>query len=195
MNVRSVEKLTDEKWLNLFAATYENRGHTVRWVFASRRPDPHAGPPGAPPGDAVLIVPVLRNPGEPPRLVLVREFRVPVGDFVVSFPAGLLEPGEPLEETVRRELHEETGLELAHIKRITQPLFTSGGMTDETVAFAFVEARGTPDPHHLPEQSEDIEVLLLDHAGVCRLCDDPGVRMDAKAWAVLYLYRQLGTLE
>ena len=192
MNVRKVEKLTDEKWLNLFAATYENRGHTGRWVFASRRPDPPAGRPA---GDAVLIVPLLRNPGEPARLVLIREFRVPVGDVVLAFPAGLLEEGEPLEETVRRELREETGLEVAQIKRVTQPLFTSGGMTDETVAFAFVDARGAPDPQHLPEQSEDIEVLLLDHAEVCRLCDDPAVRMDAKAWAVLYLYRQLGKLE
>src|SRR5438094_1145670 len=148
MNVRKVEKLTGEKWLNLFAADYENRGHAGRWVFASRRPDPHAGRPA---GDAVLIVPVLRNPGEPPRLVMVREFRVPVGDFVLAFPAGLLEEGEGLEETVRRELHEETNLEVAQIKRITQPLFTSGGMTDEAVAFAFVDARGTPDPHHLPE--------------------------------------------
>src|SRR5919108_4221773 len=98
MKITKVEKLTDEKWLNLFAATYENRGHTGRWVFASRRADPHAGRPA---GDAVLIVPVLRNPGQPPRLVLIREFRVPVGDVVLAFPAGLLEEGEPLEETVR----------------------------------------------------------------------------------------------
>ena len=192
MNIQKVEKLTDEKWLNLFAATYENRGHTGRWVFASRRPRPHAG---GPPGDAVLLVPVLRNPGEPPRLVMVKEFRVPVGAFVYSFPAGLLEPGESLEETVRREMHEETGLEVVAIKRVTQPLFSSSGMSDESVAFAFVDVRGTPDPDHLPEQSENIQVLLLDHAGVCRLCDDTSLLMDAKAWAVLYLYRQLGKLE
>jgi ADP-ribose pyrophosphatase len=192
MKVTKVEQLTGEKWVNLFAATYENRGHTGRWVFASRRPRP---PAGAARGDAVLIVPVLRNPGEPPRLVLIREFRVPVGDVVLAFPAGLLEEGEPLEETVRRELREETGLEVAAIKRVTQPLFTSSGMSDESVAIAFVDALGKLDPGHLPEQSESIEVLLADHAEVCRLCDDTGLRVDAKTWPILYLYRQLGKLE
>ena len=63
MRITSVEKLTDERWLNLVAATYENRGRTGRWLFASRRQRPGEGGP-----DAVLMVPILRNPGEPPRL-------------------------------------------------------------------------------------------------------------------------------
>jgi 8-oxo-dGTP pyrophosphatase MutT (NUDIX family) len=33
------------------------------------------------------------NPGEPARLVLVREYRVPVGGYVMGFPAGLIDPG------------------------------------------------------------------------------------------------------
>ena len=37
-----------------------------------------------------------------------------------------------------------------------------------------------------------LEVVLLDFAEVCRLCDDRTARIDAKAWATLYLYQQLG---
>ena len=191
MRILDLHKLTDEKWLNLFAATFEHHGHTGRWLFASRRAEPQKGP-GA--GDAVIIVPILRMPGEPPRLVLEKEFRVPVGDYVYGFPAGLLEPGESVEECVRRELREETGMEVVRFKRVTPPLYSSSGLTDESAAMAFVDVRATPESLPKLEASEDIEVLLLDHAGVCRLCDDTGVRIDAKVWTTLYLYQQLGQL-
>src|SRR5262249_22534806 len=64
MKILKVEKLTDERWLNLFSATYEHNGHNGRWVYASRKP---ASVPGGPP-DAVVIVPVLHAEGQPPRL-------------------------------------------------------------------------------------------------------------------------------
>jgi ADP-ribose pyrophosphatase len=190
MQISNVRKLTDERWLNLFSADYDNNGHAGHWVFASRKQQPHTGRSG----DAVVIVPVLRNPGEPARLVLIREFRVPVGDYVIGLPAGLIDPGEDAEQTVRREVREETGLEVSRIERITPPLFSSAGLTDEAAAMAFVEVRGDPAAGPKLEPSECLEVMFLDHEQVCRLCDDGAPNVDAKAWMVLYLYQRLGTL-
>jgi ADP-ribose pyrophosphatase len=191
MRILKVEKLTDEKWINLFAADYEHKGHQGRWVFASRKASPHTGEFR---GDAVIIVPILRMPGEPPRLVMEKEFRVPVGDYVIGLPAGLLEPGEAVEDTVRREMLEETGMEVVVIKRITQPLYSTSGLSDESAAMAFVDVRTTEKTQPTLEASEDIELILLDFAGVCRLCDDATVRIDAKAWTTLYMYQQFGAL-
>lgn len=190
MQIKNVEKLTNERWINLFAAQYQHNDHAGRWVFASRKAKPHSGRSA----DAVLIVPVLRNPGEPARLVLIREFRVPVGDYVIGLPAGLIEDGESVESTVRRELKEETGLELARIERVTAPLFSSSGLTDEAAAMAFVEVRGDPAAGPCLEPSECLEVLILDYEQVCKLCDDPSPNIDAKAWTVMYLYQRLGSL-
>ena len=190
MQIKRIEKLTNERWLNLFAADFEHKGHEGRWVFASRQAKPHSGRHC----DAVLVVAVLRNPGEPARLVLVREFRVPVGGYVIGLPAGLIDPGESVEETVRREVLEETGLEVTAIERISPPLFSTSGMSDEATALAFVEVRGTSEGRQQLGASEDLEVLLLDFEQVCRLCDDREVNIDVKAWMVLYLYRQLGKL-
>ena len=67
MQIKRVEKLTNERWLNLFAADFEHNGHAGRWIFASRRANPHSGRHC----DAVLMVAVLRNPGEPARLLAV----------------------------------------------------------------------------------------------------------------------------
>ena len=188
MNILSLEKLTDEKWLNLYAARYEHNGHTGRWVFASRRAKPHQGRAC----DAVLIVAVLHEPDRPPRLVLEKEYRVPVGSYVYGLPAGLLEPGESLETTVRRELREETGLEVTTFRRVTPPLYSSSGMTDEAAAMAFVDARTTPERKQQLEGSEVIEVLLLDQEQVGRLLADEGTAFDAKAWMACYLFHQLG---
>src|SRR5262249_36320193 len=140
----------------------------------------------------VLIVPVLRNPGAEPRLVLVKEFRIPVGDYVIGVPAGLIEPGEAIEDAIRREVREETGFEVTAIKRVTQPLYASSGLTDEAAAMAFIDVRGEPGSAQALEATEDIEVLLLDYEGVSRLCDDTTVRIDAKAWAILYGYLMVG---
>jgi ADP-ribose pyrophosphatase len=195
MNIRKVEKLTDEKWVNLFAAEFENRGHTGRWVFASRKATPRAmASDEEHRADAVIMVPILREEGEPDRVVMVREYRIPVGGRVYSFPAGLLEEGEGIEETARREVREETGFEVTAFRRVTPPLFPSSGLSDESVALAFVEVRRVPGGKPSPDRSESIEVLLLDHAEVCRLCDATDLNVDAKAWTVLYLYQQLGRL-
>ncbi len=191
MKILHVEKLTAEKWLNLFAAEYEHNGHKGRWIFASRLPQPY---PAENRADAVLIVPLLKSAGQPTRLVLLKEFRVPVGDYVYGLPAGLLEPGESLEEAVHREIAEETGLQVLSIKRFSPPLYSSSGMTDESAPLAFVDVVAPVGSKQTLEASEDIEVVLLDYPQACQLCDS-NVRINAKAWTVLYLYQQLGKFD
>jgi ADP-ribose pyrophosphatase len=192
MKILQIEKLTSEKWINLFATSYEHNGHTGRWVFATRQEKPYSGNRA---GDAVVIVPILVAEGQPNRLVLEKEFRVPVGDHVYGFPAGLLEKGESVEESVRREMLEETGFDVIRYKRITPALYSTSGLSDESAAMAFIDVCSTPQSKQALEASEDIEVLLLDHAQVCQLCDNRSVCLDAKAWTILYMYQQLGRLE
>lgn len=201
MHIQKIEQLTHEKWLNLYAAAFEHHGHKGRWVYASRNPQPahQSGETPIPPAQAVVIVPVLRSPEMggnegSTRLVMVREFRVPIGDYIFAFPAGLVDAGESIEDTARRELREETGFEVAAIHRVTQPLYSSSGLTDEAVSVIFVDARATPQTQPKLGDGEDLQVVLLDFADICRLCDDRSIRIDAKAWMILYCYQQLGRL-
>jgi len=191
MEILNLEKLTDEKWLNLFAATFRHGGKTGRWVYASRNAEPRKSAHEA---TAVVIAPMLHEEGQPPRLVMIREFRVPIGDYMFALPAGLFEPGESLDEVIRREIHEETGLELVRVKRISPPLYSTAGLTDEAVALAFVDVRRLEGGQQKLEAGEEIEVCLLDWAQVSALVDS-SVRIDAKAWCLLYHYQQLGRLE
>jgi ADP-ribose pyrophosphatase len=58
---------------------------------------------------AVMVIPLLFDADGSPRLVLERQFRYPVGEVMIEFPAGKLDPGEDRLACARRELAEETG--------------------------------------------------------------------------------------
>jgi ADP-ribose pyrophosphatase len=190
MHISNIQKLTKERWINLYAARFEHNGHKGRWLFASRRSKLQ----DAVAGDAVVIVPVLKKPRRKPRLVVIKEYRVPVGGYLYALPAGLMEEGEDVEQAARRELLEETGLTLTKVKRISPLLYSSAGLTDESAHLIYVDAALTPGVKPTLEPSEVLETLFLDYASVCKLCDDAHVRFDVRAWTVLYHYQQLGKI-
>jgi 8-oxo-dGTP pyrophosphatase MutT (NUDIX family) len=67
------------------------------------------------------------------RVLLVRQYRHPVGGYLWELPAGLLDrPGEPALDAARRELAEETGT-TARLWHTLVELHTSPGMTSERV--------------------------------------------------------------
>lgn len=58
---------------------------------------------------AVMVIPMLQDANGAWRVVLERQFRYPVGEVMIEFPAGKLDAGESVFTCARRELLEETG--------------------------------------------------------------------------------------
>ena len=142
VNILRTHKLTDLPHLNLYRTHYEDRnGDPKDWVFASRQAPPRLMSGQWETPDAVVIVPyhVSRH-----KLVIIEEFRVVLGGYQYGFPAGLMDAGETVVETCRRELFEETGLSVHRILRQSPPVYSSSGITDEAVSMVFVECDGTP---------------------------------------------------
>ena len=185
-----LSKLTDCKWVNLFEVDYARKKQSRGcWIMCSRNDEPISGVSRA---DAVVIVATIDTDGEK-KLVVTKEFRVPIWDFEYGFPAGLIDDGEDVETTVARELKEETGLELVRIRHISTPVFSSAGLTDESCHMVLVEARGQASDKWLDE-TEDIEVLLLDVEGIRDLLASDK-KIAAKAWGLLYHYSQIGQID
>ncbi|MEA4971753.1 hypothetical protein SDC9_102743 [bioreactor metagenome] len=76
------------------------------------------------------------------RVLLIREFRMGVNNYVYSFPAGLIDAGETPIEAARRELREETGMEITEIKTVLKPSYSCTGITDEKTVIVFCEVIG-----------------------------------------------------
>ena len=178
----SFRKLTDLKWLNIFEVFFRDRqGHRRSWMVATRQQSPKCATGRFDKPDAVVIVARHRRQN---KLVVNREYRVALGGDEYAFPAGLVDDNETVEDAVRRELREETGLTVARILSVSPPVYSSAGMTDESVSMAFVECEGEVTTA-ANEGTEQIEPLLLSTEEVAHLIRDPSKKFDAKAWLVM----------
>ncbi len=191
MEIRSANKLTDLKWLNMFEVAYvDKNGRSRLWQIVSRAKEPKCVTGKFKVPDAVVIVPFHTTEN---KLVITREYRVPLADFEYGFPAGLVDEGETIEQAARRELKEETGLDVVRFVGISPPIYSSAGMTDESVAMVYVECEGKPSTAR-NTGSELIEVELISRSQASRLCKNPTLKFDAKAWFVLSGFAEHGRL-
>lgn len=103
---------------------------------------------------------------EADRLVLVRQYRHPVGERLWELPAGLLDvAGEAAPAAAARELQEEAGL-AAGSWSVLVDLLTSPGMTDEAIRiFLARDLRPVERPAGIDEEAEmTLERVGLDEA-------------------------------
>jgi 8-oxo-dGTP pyrophosphatase MutT (NUDIX family) len=110
---------------------------------------------------AALVIATMKRSG---KIVLVRQFRPPLSAYSLEFPAGLIDPGEKIEDAAARELHEETGYS-CHILWHTGECSTSPGMCSEKVAMVYAEIDEDALENIAHKQdlqdNEDIEVMLV----------------------------------
>lgn len=128
--------------------------------------------------DAVAVVP-LTTDGE---VVMLRQYRHPVGRYELEIPAGLLDvEGEAEAEAAQRELVEEIGMTAGTLERLTR-FWNSAGWSDEaTTVFVGRDLRpAAPDDDFVPEGEEaDMQVLRVPLAEAVALVRS-GAITDAK---------------
>ena len=166
---RPPKKLTNEKFVNLYSLAHVTSTRASQWIFASRKSPEFAGTVSA---DGVVIIAVVPTAaGE--RLLVTREFRLPIDCHELSLPAGLIDDGESIETAAARELHEETGMTLTKIFHISPPVASSAGLSDECVCLLYGEAEGTL-ARDFQTEHEDIEARLLSLDDVRTILRAPG---------------------
>ena len=121
-------------------------------------------------------------------LLLVRQFRHPVGKLLLEVPAGGIDPGEEPVESVRRELQEEIGYFPKKIERLCGFYSTPGYCTEYLHCFL---ATDLVRSRLVAEDTEDIELVRVPTEEIPRLIAS-GEICDAKSIAALltFLFRQ-----
>ena len=210
INKEKIETLYENRFLKCFDLQYAEGKH---YYVASRRgkEDLVAGKADdefrSMLPDAVTIAVVLHLPGNDTRLLMSYEYRYPVGQFLLSPVAGLLDPDDrasdnPLVNAAVREIREETGLTVKESDRVyvlNPCAFSTPGMTDESNAFLCAEitlenldelnqngAEGS-------ELFDGFELLDREHAQeIFRTGrDDHGNFYSLAAWMVLSIFLSL----
>ena len=180
-HILSVEKKTDNRFLNMYDLQYENKvGGQGIYHIASRgasieelKLKTHKNKP-----DGVIIY-ALYGPKRD-KVVMVRQYRFSVDDYVYEFPAGLVDAGETYGQAGARELKEETGLDFTPVKAdemYSKPLFMTIGMTDESCATVYGYASGKISKEGL-EDNEDLEVIIADRKEVRRILKEENVSIN-----------------
>ena len=172
--IKGIRKQTDNRFLNLYEldATFRD-GSRAPYYVASRRKDAESlkAATGDRHADGVILYGVYGEQKD--KVVLVRQYRYPLGDYVYEFPAGLVEPGEDMLEAGIREMQEETGLNFIPVQT-ARPFFTTIGMTDESCGTVFGYCSGEPSVAG-QEGTEDIQVVLADREECKRILKEENV--------------------
>ena len=176
--INSIKKQTDNRYVNLYNVKATSVHDTpVNYFVASRAKDVDSlkittrrNDP-----DGVIIYAIYGETHD--KVVLIRQYRYTLGDYIYEFPAGLVEPDENYHEGAIRELYEETGLSLSPIQvpdAYQKPYFTTVGMTDESCATVYGYASGAISTK-AQEDTEEIEVVLADRQEVKRILKEEKV--------------------
>ena len=163
--INSIKKVTDNRFLNLYHMDVnDTKGKQFNYYFVSRNDTENLkiktrklNPEG------IVIYAVTKE--ATPRLVLIKEYRYPLDDYIYALPAGLVDAGETPGEAAAREMLEETGYAFTEYTGgeacFRRPFLMGPGFTDEasSAVFGYVDLEDCCPER---ESSEDIEVLLAD---------------------------------
>lgn len=142
--------------------------------------------------DGVLIYALYGEKQD--RVVLIRQYRYSIGDYIYEFPAGLVDQGEDFRQAGIRELKEETGLTFHPIdvdSMFSRPYYTTIGMTDESCAAVYGTATGTISNDGL-EDTEEIQVVLADREEVLRILKEEQVALVCAYHLMHFLHSEPG---
>lgn len=163
------------------AYTLEDGSDKV-YEIISRKKNLHlTGELGRTKPDAVVII-ATDDLGE--RILLNKEFRMAVNEWVYSFPAGLIEPGETYLECARRELFEETGLELYEVDDFIEASYSAVSFGNEKNVCIVGKAKGEFQASSSP--SEEIVCGFFDRGEVRELLKTAAFAARTQAYCYLW---------
>ncbi|MCR4562324.1 MAG: NUDIX hydrolase [Bacilli bacterium] len=191
-HLKDIKQETNHPFLNYYTLTYEvekeDGSHIYEYYMCSRKDiaslraktHEYAKP------DAVFIPMYHIDEKGTLRLLLTKQFRPPIGDYVISFSAGLIDQGEDVLEAAKREAKEEVGAEIDDLELWGGPAPTSSGLSDEcnSIVLARIVSFGDREL----EEYEDIDSMFIPIDEAVKMVYDPDSRMSFIAkLTVLYL--------
>lgn len=196
--IKEIRQMTQNRFLNMYElsmlsdtekeSTYyvSSRAKEIKDLKISTRENK---------ADGVIIYSIYKDEKDgKEKVVLIRQYRCPIDDYIYEFPAGLVDEGEDYKMAGERELKEETGLDFEAIDApdmYSKPFFTTVGMTDESCGTVYGYASGVPSKAG-QEETEEIEIVLADREEVKRILKEERVAIMCAYMLMHFLRAQEG---
>ena len=166
MEFKRIRKIHEGKFITRYDVDYvtaEGHSKTYEIISRNRNIETLDDLQNKKPDSVVMIL--TDESGE--RILVNREYRMAMAQWMYNFPAGLIDPGDCPEESARRELREETGLTLTRIDDILDNSYSAIGFSNERNICVFGTAAG--EFHKSSSDAEEIvpgwytkdEILML----------------------------------
>jgi len=182
MQLIGFEKVKDGKYLKNYELTYLNKaGKEKKYEIVSHSDIRDVTDVGKRVSGVSIVVTAEE------KLLLLREFRMGVNRSIYNLCAGMIEPGETIEDCVKRELYEETGLSLKEIVDVLPPSFAAVGITDvkNQVVFARVQEDEITSGNHTSD-NEEIKAAFYSRDEVAELVRDS--EFSSRAQIIAYFF-------
>ena len=154
-HLRETQVESEQVWRGAFLDVRRDRVALPDGSEAGREYIVHPG--------AVIIVPILDDGW----LVVERQWRYPIGEAMLEFPAGKLEAGEPVINCAVRELVEETGYRATEWARAGH-MHNAIAYSTEAIEVWF--ARGLVKGDRCLDEGEFLDVLETSEAELALAC-------------------------
>ena len=167
MSKPKLVKLTENyisSYLAHYHSEYEYNGRIKEYDFMSRRTFMSAKPEQLSQPYKSDAVSIFVQNKDKYKLLLIKEFRYAINNYVISTPSGLIEKNEDIKSAAIRELYEEIGYteDQINIEHVLLPSYSAIGLSDEQVASVFITVDDSIKPKQHLGTSEDIQYFWID---------------------------------
>jgi ADP-ribose pyrophosphatase len=138
------------------------------------------------------VAALLYDPGRD-EVCLIEQFRAGAlaagwNPWLVEVVAGIIEPGESLDEVARREVLEEAGCEVLDLIRISDVIITAGASSETVRVYcARIDASKAGGIHGLVSEGEDIRVFTVSTDEALAMVKDGRINNSVAMISLLWL--------
>lgn len=156
MKKLSEKILYSGKWLALKETTFQNNnGQEVKWESIKRTNTNRS---------VVIVAKLIPSC----RYILIKQFRHAINNYVIGFPAGLVEADSVYNEAIR-ELKEETGY-TGGVVEVGPELMLNAAVLSDTITVVTMEVDESLEENKNPKQkleaAEEIKIILIEKARI-----------------------------
>lgn len=119
--------------------------------------------------------------------ILIYQHRYAVGDTLLEFVAGCIEPNETPEDGARREMEEESGYQVLELEKFGE-ILTSPGYSEEHMHLFYAAVSQNPREQN-PDFDENLVVTIMSGEEICAAIDNAEL-IDAKSVAAWLLWQR-----